>query len=187
MNATPTPRHLGAPQRPRIARAAGVMAMLAAMSALPGCGPGVGGTGTGSDAGGLASYGATPASVCATADFAPLLACAPATGSGTAVTYAADGTPTSRHLARFEGSGLTLDLRCTQQRFQGEWASAGQLGTRYYGTIGPAGGGATQPASAIVTSQGSTLIVLVQDFSGRRIGEPLLLQRVPAATTPAAC
>jgi hypothetical protein len=174
-------------RRPAAPGPAAALAVLGAL-VLAGCGPGVGGTGTGNETGGLVSYGAAPSSVCATADFASLLDCAPATGSGTAVVYAADGSPTSRHLARFEGSVLTLDLRCSNLRFVGEWASAGQLGTRYFGNVSPtAGTGSAPPASAIVTSQGNTFVVLVQDFSGRRIGEPMLLQRVQAPTQAGGC
>lgn len=155
---------------------------------LAACGPGVGGTGTGSSTDSLSQYGAAPSNVCLTADFSPLLACGSAAApGGTSAVFASDGTPTSRHLARFEGSRLTLELRCLNRTFEGEWASAGQLGSRYFGSVTHAGTGAKVTASVIVAAQGTTLVMLVQDFNGQRIGEPLLLQRVTAATTPAGC
>jgi hypothetical protein len=165
--------------------ATGLMAVV-----LAGCGPGVGGTGAGNEAEGLVAYGAMPSSVCSTADFTQYLSCggAASPASGTKLVFAADGEPTSRHLASFEGSKLTLDLRCSQQQFIGEWARAPQLGARYYGTIvGTAPGAVGRSASVIVTGQGSTLVLLVQDFAGARIGELLLLQRVNAATAAASC
>jgi hypothetical protein len=157
-------------------------------SVLAACGPGVGGTGTGNSTDGLSTWGAAPSNVCLTADFSPLLSCggAAAPGAGTAVVYAAEASPASRVLARFEGSRLTLDLRCLNRSFEGEWASAGQLGTRYFGSITTASG-ARSNASVIVAAQGGTFVMLVQDFNGQRIGEPLLLQRVASATTAAGC
>jgi hypothetical protein len=163
--------------------AAGLLAAL-----LSACGPGVGGTGTGNSTDGLSTWGAAPSNVCLTADFTPLLSCggAAAPVGGTSVVFAAESSPASRTLARFEGSRLTLELRCLNRSFEGEWASAGQLGTRYFGSVAAANG-ARSAASVIVAAQGTTFVMLVQDFNGQRIGEPLLLQRVGAATTPAGC
>ncbi|MCE2916713.1 MAG: hypothetical protein LW768_14350 [Rubrivivax sp.] len=161
-----------------------------ACASLAGCGPGVGGTGTGNEVDSLTTFGAMPAAVCSTADFSQLLACAAnaGPGSGTALVLAADGDPASRHLARFEGSRMTLELRCSQQQFVGDWAQAAQLGTRYFGSIASTAPGATsRPASVIVTAQGNNLVMLVQDFAGTRIGELLVLQRVQSPTTPASC
>ena len=168
-----------------------LLPVLLALALLAGCGPGVGGTGTGES--GLAAYGASAAPVC-TSDFADLLACpsGPAAQPVTAIVYAADvaeGGTASRHLARFEGASVELELRCERLRFSGTWGTAPGLGTRYYGELRDDAPGAPARAASLVVErdagEGLRLILLGDDGSIR--AGPLVLTRVAAPTPPAPC
>lgn len=156
------------------------------MLVLAACGPGVGGTGTGESA--LHSFGATAANVC-TSDFAATLGCtAGATGAPNAasVRYFADGEPASRQLARVQGQGIELELRCLDVQFKGTWGTTPTLGSRYYGELLGAGA-ASALASLIVQAQPTGLWLLLQDASGNTIIGPLLLVSVAAPTATALC
>jgi hypothetical protein len=148
------------------------------------CGPGVGGTGTGGDATTAAPVAA--ASVCE-ADFAALLACpaGAAAAQGSALAYAADSEPASRHLARFEGSAIDLELRCVPQRFVGTWGNAPGLGARFYGELRSQTG--TVPASLLAQRDGPALRLELRDDKDASIGTAITLRPVAAPTSPAPC
>ena len=109
------------------------MLSMAALAAAIGCGPGVGGTGTGNvyppDV-----FGATPAAVCSGA-LADRLSCG-ATGvptpAGTALVVAVDAS--GRIVARFLGDGVTIEAPCSGLAFVGDWGTRNGEG-RYWGTL----------------------------------------------------
>jgi hypothetical protein len=155
-----------------------------------GCGPGVGGTGTGQTTDPLGSYGATAADVCLSS-LASILQC-PAAGSasaappGTSAVVFADGTTSSRVRVRVEGNRVEVDAPCAGVRFSGVWGAVpGQAG-RFFGSVGedPA---SAQLASLSVQAQGQALVLQLQDAQGRVLLGPLLLQAVAAAPPAAAC
>jgi hypothetical protein len=170
-----------------------LLAMLA-VTALAGCGPGVGGTGTGEAAArGPADFGATPAPVC-TSDLAPTLACAATGTPGPAAAQVptatrwdsqAPGTPAE---ARFEAQALRLDARCAGLVFRGSWGvDAGGQG-RYFGDVRAAASGAPQAAQVLVSTPatGSVSLTLFDADAHVLLG-PLTLAPVPADAATRAC
>lgn len=160
---------------------------------LAGCGPGVGGTGTGSEPP-LAVFGATSSPVC-TSLIAPALACAAVTGSPSltvtpVVAYGAD-TPLGRLRSVFDGQRVTATIDCLGWRFDGEWGTDAQGRQRYFGTLVPATGGAAEPAQLVLQpvaapTGGTLLRATVLDAQERTLLGPVEL-RPDAGTTVATC
>jgi hypothetical protein len=171
----------------RLSLPARLAALVLAVTAA-GCGPGVGGTGTGEEA--LPAAGASTAALCE-ADFAPLLRCAAAVGmaaQGTALVYAADSEPQSRYLARLEGQSIELELRCTRQRFSGTWAADAASGARFLGELrADIAGVPGRPASLQVQRDGAALVLRLFDESGALIGSAFELRPAAGPTAPAPC
>jgi hypothetical protein len=183
---------LGAWWRPAAALCV-VWAMLAT-----GCGPGVGGTGTGGDAasptaGFLAPFGASAALVCA-ADFADRLDCPAASGAtpapqGSARTSWADDPLAARAEATLDGNGVDFAARCEGLSFSGTWgqlpgASAGQ----YFGAVVAAPATAPTPATLVVQpAPDAALSMRLLDVQGRVLFGPRTLVRVEGPPTPASC
>lgn len=178
----------------------GLRAMHCALMALllpwaAGCGPGVGGTGTGDSV--LASFGASMAGLCSSS-LAPQLACpgalpgAPNTGGlPTALVYFADGMGATQVLARFEGNRVDLDAPCLRIRFSGEWGSVPGQAERFYGSLTTDAG--ERPVLATLTVQnaggggGGGVSLLLYDMDGRLRFGPRLLLPVAAPPAPGAC
>jgi hypothetical protein len=159
---------------------------------LAGCGPGVGGTGTGKSAEALAEFGATAAPVCA-ASFASNLKCPPPSamtpGSGGMPTPSADGTA----LVVFVGTGtgaqvsaglqdnsIELAAPCQRLHFSGEWGVNRAGEARYYGFV-DAGSGGLQLAKLSVAAVPGGLLVLLQASDGSTLLGPIDLLAQTAA------
>lgn len=173
----------------------GAMATLALMLAtalMPGCGPGLGGTGTGDSVSALAAFDAQRAAPCAS-DLASLLGC-PATTAGSpnaipAARWLADGSPAAQVQAEVNDTELQLLLRCPGWRFDGTWGRSAELGSRWFGFLEQ--GGRSSLASVTGTVSGAAnaaqLVLTVFDQGGRVLAGPYKLTAVPAPTQAAAC
>lgn len=168
-----------------IAGRRGLATLLMALAAwLSGCGPGVGGTGTG-ETEGLAYFDATATPVCRSALATPL-GCAVATDAGVPVPVdLADAAQAPQVSARALANHIDLAAACTGLRFRGVWGESAALGERYYGVTGP--DGATAPATLQVQADATGLQVTLRDAQGAVLLGPRRLQVVPAAPAPGAC
>lgn len=160
---------------------------------LLGCGPGVGGTGTG-ETNGLAAFGAAPASICA-AEVGGVLGCAPGSGAvspspapGAAPVLLADATLSPRVQARVQDNAIDLTVPCTGLRFRGQWGEMAGQAPRFFGSTGP--DGALQPATLQMergAAGAASVSVTLRDVAGVVLLGPTSLLVVPTAATPGAC
>jgi hypothetical protein len=175
--------------------AAALCVVLAGLAA--GCGPGVGGTGTGGDgaslaAGFLAPFGASAALVCA-AEFADQLDCPAAAGSapspqGGARTSWVDDPLAARAEATLDGNGVDFAARCEGLSFSGTWGQLpGASGGQYFGVLVAAPATAPAPATLLVQPAPAALSMLLLDAQGRVLFGPRALVRVGAPPTLASC
>ncbi len=157
---------------------------------VTGCGPGLGGTGTGATDDALASYGAREVPVCG-AEFADLLGCI-APGAGAApqpaagARFFAEATPASRTLLELDGQEAQLRLRCLDLVFIGSFAQAGSQPPRYYGNA-IEGGSRVRLASLRVERVGAGLSITLADSLGQTLAGPQVLAPVSGTTTAAPC
>jgi hypothetical protein len=167
---------------------------LALLCWLAGCGPGVGGSGTGENAQALADFGATAAPVCA-ASFASKLKCAPATpaspGSAGMPTPSADGTALAvfvdggaRVSATLQDNSIELEARCERLRFSGQWGVDGAGQARYYGYLVDEASGLRRLATLSVAPVPGGLQVLLQASDGTDLLGPVDLLAQSAAPAP---
>jgi hypothetical protein len=163
-----------------------MLAGAAWLALLAGCGPGIGGTGSGASADEFASFGAAPASVC-DAEFAGLLNCAIGTAAlqGTAAVWFAESAPASRTLLALSQQEARLQLRCEGLVFEGAWGAVPGQPARYYGRVTSAGG--TARASLEVALAGAALAVTLRAQDGSALAPTGQLLRVPGETAPLAC
>lgn len=173
-------------------------ALAAALAVLGGCGPGVGGTGTG----GLTFYGATASTLC-TSELAATLVCARSDGNpaaigapatveeGTAAVHFADHESRAGVLALLQANTVELTVPCRRLRFSGDWGIAAEGDTRFFGSYGESALAGEVPATlqvqAVTAGDGTArLAVTLRDADGRVVLGPVLLQRVaqPAAAAP---
>lgn len=172
-------------RRPALTRLPGLAALVRLMGLsavsmlLAGCGPGVGGTGTGATVG-PAQFGAEAEPLC-DADVAPVLAC---TGSpGSAPVLLADGDPARRASGRIDEQSIELHLACEGWRFEGTWGrAAAPLGARFYGRATNAAGDAV-PATLTMRAFGRELVVQLHDELDVPMSPPLALRPMPAPVT----
>lgn len=174
--------------QPSAARLSRAVVVIALVGWLSGCGPGVGGTGTG-EISGLSYFGATAATVC-NADAGGVLGCAAGAGTaasvaGSPVVMLADAALAPRVQARVQDSTIELTVLCAGVRFLGEWGEVAGLGGRFFGTTGPQG--AFMPATLQVQPSGGGVLVTLRDDQGVVLLGPTLLQVVPAAAAPGTC
>ena len=174
------------------ARCGLVMALLMALFTallLAGCGPGVGGTGTGESQAALRHFGATPASACGS-DLGPLLACA--AGNATAApapsagpVYLADTIDGRLVSVRVMGNLLEVEVPCARLRFSGEWGVIAGQPARFYGfaTVD----GSTVPATLDVQGSSAGLQLTVRNQSGQVLLGPVLVVVAPAPAAPGSC
>ena len=165
---------------------------------LIGCGPGVGGTGTGEvqDQPTNGNSSGAPveqsASVCS-APFAGLLACTQtgvdaATTAGTQPVELADAPVDARVSATLAGQTLALRLPCQDRSFLGSWARTDSGQTRFVGRLTRSTDPTGQPATVAAEAQADALVVNLYDASGQLLAGPLSLQRVSEAPpAPASC
>jgi hypothetical protein len=170
---------------------------LALLCWLAGCGPGVGGSGTGENAQALADFGATAAPVCA-ASFASNLKCAPATpaspGSAGMPTPSPDGTALAIFLdagarvsATLQDNGIELEARCARLRFSGQWGVNGAGQARYYGYTFDDSSGLRRLATLSVAPASGGLQVLLQASDGNALLGPIDLLAQGAAVPVPSC
>jgi hypothetical protein len=173
MNApAPSPRR----RAPR--RWAALPACLALL--LAACGPGVGGTGTGSEpAPTLAGFGATAAALC-DSPVASALGCVPpvnSTDSAQALPlplWLSDAEPATRAIALVFANQIELQLRCDALQFSGQWGRADSDGSgRFYGQAQTAAGTPLRATLTLEPGPGGLLATL------RRADGSLLAAPVP--------
>jgi hypothetical protein len=168
--------------------AAGLAALCLAV--LAACGPGVGGTGTGSTA--LAPFGAQAASVCGSGSgLATVLQCPPGgsatnpvPSSGPARVWWADSDSLWRSSARLDGDQIELTLTCEGLVFTGNWGALPGQAERFYGSVRSLASGRTELASLAVQLSGIGIAVQLNDAGGQPLAALKLLQ--PVAALPAA-
>ncbi len=157
------------------------MTTLAASLALTtgGCGPGVGGTGTGE---GLAAFGAAAATVCDSA-FADKLACTPATPGATPTgSQVVRYTDAGRQLVlKIEGNRATLDALCQRVQFSGDFGIVPGNASGFYGTYQVTTSTAQTFARLLVQrlDAGGDLRIELRDIDGRSVIAPVTLQAAP--------
>ena len=174
---------------PRLLRA---LAGLWLATLLVGCGPGVGGTGTGDGAteDPLPAFGASAAALC-DSELAGVLDCAPGAGApapatGSRAVALADSASDPRVAAQVAGNRIELQAPCTQAgaglRFSGVWGAVAGEPARFYGVATLASGPA--PAVLLASVSGGGLRVELLDAQGLPLLAPTLLVTVPAPTAP---
>lgn len=170
--------------RPRAAL--GWLAMLMA-AFLGGCGPGVGGTGTGDTAAALVYFGASPASLCSS-EIAALVPCqhdgtmaTPVPGA--APVFLADAAEGARVRVRLQDDTIEVVETCTPLEFRGQWGViAGQSG-RFYGHADPE----AVPATLEAQASGAGLLLTLRDGEGRVLLGPLVVTAMAAPPETPAC
>jgi hypothetical protein len=156
-----------------------------------GCGPGVGGTGTGAAA--FVAFQASAASVCEGA-FAAELACPPPPG---AMGPVATGTQPVRFVdaagqvtLEVNGNTAALDAVCLRLKFSGEFGIGTGNVQGFFGSYQLDGTGVDVLAalSAAVAPGGGALAIELRDAEARVVIGPVLLQRTTAAPpAPSPC
>ncbi|MBI5718487.1 MAG: hypothetical protein HZC37_12465 [Burkholderiales bacterium] len=172
------------------ATVAAIATLAAALALLAGCGPGLGGTGTGATDDALAAYGAHDVPVCQS-DFADLLGCtAPSTGAAplpaTSARFFAESSPESRTLLELDGQEAQWRLRCQGILFVGSFGQAGSATPRYFGNV-IEGGSRVRLATLQVERSGTGLAVTLVDSFGRTLAGPQALLPVSGVTSEATC
>ena len=170
---------------------------LAWLAAISGCGPGVGGTGTGATPD-PAAFGATRTSVC-TAPFAAALNCPVGAGTpgtvseltGTAPVRLADAATGGNVSATVDGNGVEFLSRCQGLQFVGTWGVLASGEGRFFGAWVASAGADALPASmsvAIDAAQPNDLRMTLFDGAGQVVFGPATLQPLVAPPTlPAVC
>lgn len=160
------------------------LALLSLLAALvAGCGPGIGGTGTG--AGIEPPEGLALKPVCESG-FADLLRCTGLPGTaasvlGTGLQFLADGATTRNALLRLEGNAADLEVLCAGLQFSGNWGQLPGQTARFHGVVRSVRGLETQYASLVVQRAAATLSVQLFDVNGRALSGVYTLQVVPSA------
>ena len=161
----------------------------AVLGGLAGCGPGVGGTGTGDIVDPLVVFGASTASVCAS-ELAPVLACPVPGGAGapvpgTAPVYLSDTTDGRRVVVRMEGNLIEVNAPCARIQFRGQWGAIAGQAARFYGSTGQDASAAPATLRAVVRGNGLELTVV--DALGRVLLGPVLVTVRPAPVVAGDC
>jgi hypothetical protein len=170
------------------------LAALALLAWLAGCGPGVGGTGTGVEPPDLASFGASPAPLCGSS-FASALRCPPANGAtvptseGTAAVVFVDSASGGQINVTFEANRLGLEAICQGLLFAGNWGIDAAGALRFYGSVRPRGSALDLPAVLSVQLQpgGGTgeLNIVLQNLQGDVLLGPVVLGPATGAVASA--
>lgn len=159
-------------------------ASIAALLSLSGCGPGVGGTGTGGAA--LTAFGASAASVCSSA-IAFELGCAqapapsgPGTSSGVLPIQFVDAA--GQVTLDVDGNVARLASSCLGLHFSGEFGRSA-AGEAFFGSFQVDANGidALATLAALPASGGGGLTVELREVDGHLVAGPLLLRRAAVA------
>ncbi|MDP1900739.1 MAG: hypothetical protein Q8K96_09835 [Rubrivivax sp.] len=168
-------------------RGLGLALLVWCAALLAGCGPGVGGTGTGAAEEAFAAFGASPAALCSS-PLAGSLPCPGSTGTaspaGATTLWLTDSATASQVTAQVTGNDIEFDAVCERVRFSGTWGAVAGQPERFYGLarIGSTG----TPVLAMLTlwPDAGGLSVVLQDSQGRVLSGPRLL-RVQLTPPPA--
>lgn len=186
LQSTPGPAEAGEPPRGSTKAAKSnllerlALALLLA-GLLAGCGPGVGGSGTGATEDPLQQFGATSLPVCGNPLAPQLASCV----RGQPLSYA-DSSTLPRVTAQLLDSHLELQAPCAGLKFSGDWAAVGDQPPRFYGTVTSATG--TALASLVTVAAGANgLQVELRDAMGLKLLGPLTLFPANAGAAVANC
>jgi hypothetical protein len=156
---------------------AAIVLLLGAL-AIAGCGPGLGGTGTGAAA--FDAFGASPAPVCGGA-VAAALSCASAPAgpppSGTLPVQFSDAA--GQVVLELNGNFARLDDSCLKLSFSGEFGSTAGGAQGFFGSyqVDSDGHDVLAALSTVPTGGGRALTVELQDVAARVVVGPVLLRR----------
>jgi hypothetical protein len=173
------------------ARALALAALVALAGLLTACGPGVGGTGTGSNATpALGDFGAIAAPLC-DSDVADALRCVPPPEppgpAQTLPVWLSDADPAVRAVALVFANQVELQLRCDGLQFAGQWGRAeGDGGERFYGQAQRADGSLVRASLTLDLLPGGLLATL-RAVDGTLLAAPVLLQDRAGPPAAAAC
>ena len=160
-------------------RRAGLASAWMVAALLPaGCGPGVGGTGTGA----LAAFGASAAPVCGGAVGAVLVCpSAPAVSApaGTARVQFADLA--GQVVLELNGNLAQLEDSCLSLRFSGEFGTVAGGAQGFFGSYQAGSSDDVLAALSTVPAAGGALTIELKDVAGQAIIGPVLLQRASVA------
>jgi hypothetical protein len=177
-----------------VPRAGRWFALVPLLLAVLGCGPGVGGTGTG-EGFALDFFGARAASVC-TASFAAELKCPTRIVIGPARVDLTKGSepvdwvddPVSGRIsAHISGSAVTFDAFCERVRFEGSWGTTDDGQDRFFGHFTAPGIDVATPGTLSVRSEGAGLSYVLRDSQGETVFGPVVLQAAEPLSASASC
>jgi hypothetical protein len=166
--------------------ALGWLALLAA-TFLGGCGPGVGGTGTGDTAAALVHFGASPAALCSS-ELAALVSCRQDGTTATSVPASAPvllADTTARVRVRLQDDTVELVDACLPLEFRGQWGVVSGQDARFYGHADP--DAAPSPATLEAQATGTGVLLTLRDGGGRVLLGPVAVNVVAAPPVPEAC
>ncbi|HEY2560240.1 MAG TPA: hypothetical protein VGI48_11070 [Caldimonas sp.] len=174
--------------RSKLRRAYLASAWMLAALVLAGCGPGVGGTGTGAA---LAAFGASAAPVCG-GDVATVLVCpsapaAPPPASGTLQVQFADVA--GQLVLELNGNLAQFDDSCLKLHFSGEFGTVAGGAQGFFGSYELDSNGVDVLAAlSTVPAAGGALTIELKNVAGQTVVAPVLLQRLTVPlTAPAPC
>lgn len=158
---------------------------------LAGCGPGLGGTGTG-DApvpGANVPGGFSASALCEAPLGAPLGCAAGASADGSAGSTWVDVATGGQRRLQVQGNAATWLDTCAALHFDGDWGRDANDLLRFWGSTLADGALAREPASLALTPQADGSLLLQRfDAAGQPAGAALLLRRAQAADpAPAPC
>jgi hypothetical protein len=153
------------------------MVLLLGALAIAGCGPGLGGTGTGAAA--FDAFGASPAPVCGGA-VAGALSCSSAPAgqpSGTLPVWFSDAA--GQVVLELNGNLARLDASCLKLSFSGEFGTTAGGAQGFFGSyeVDSDGHDVLAVLSTVPTGGGGALTVELQDVDARVAVGPVLLRR----------
>lgn len=166
------------------------LVLLPLWAAVAGCGPGVGGTGTG-EGFSLDFFGARAASVC-TAAFAESLKCpsriviGPSRvdlSAGSELVQWVDDPAAARIDTRIEGSDIEFRALCEGVRFAGTWGTRPDGTSRFFGNYVLPGSETTLPGIMEADTQTAALTLTLRDINGAVVLGPIALQRAETVST----
>jgi len=171
--------------------------LLLVLLVLAGCGPGVGGTGTGELSSALSFFGAKPASVCS-ASFASQLKCqsriviGPTYVDPTAGTEAdlwVDSADNGQVTVRINDSDVEFEAFCEGVRFSGTWGKRDDESIgRFYGYYTTSELIASRPGTLTAqTAAGNRLAYTLQDAKGIVVFGPQVFQKAAGEPAPVQC
>jgi hypothetical protein len=153
----------------------------------------VGGTGTGLSvaADALQAFGAQAISACVPGA-SPSPACTAASGLGSPTVQPPiqlwlDTAPGALVRLEVQGDGVTLEKRCTKERFVGQWATSPSLGARYYGIFGAEGAPGVAASLSLRSAEPSTLTLELRGLDDNLLIPPLTVQRYDTALPAPTC